>query len=509
MTNAPFAVACNTPLPSRMFWTAGHLADVLAARWLTPQTASPLTPGVCTDTRAITRGALFIALRGEKHDAHAYLEQAIAGGAAMLLIDRAEAFDRVRDLAVANSVAVVLVPDTAHALLTLASAYRDHLATRGATFIAVGGSNGKTTTVRMIHAALSQSLRGTSSQKSFNNAIGVPLTVLSAREGDQFVICEVGTNAPGELEPLSRAIRPDIVVLTSLGREHLEGLGSLEGVAHEEAQLVRGLRQGGIIIAPCDEPGPLLLSAVRDVLHAESKQADIITFGLSKHANVRVANRSQSFEGLTCTLFDGLTFQLPTLGLHNATNAAATIAVARALRLPDSATIAGLARVQPPAMRLERHVITTGAADIRLINDAYNANPESMLAAIATMREVQQQERASRLVFILGDMLELGDHAPAMHAEIVHAALTAKPDMLAVVGPHFAKAAHESSAHALARATTTQADCDAIAAALQPGDLVLLKGSRGTAVERVLTSLQARFAPLHEAKPAVAAVPRV
>jgi UDP-N-acetylmuramoyl-tripeptide--D-alanyl-D-alanine ligase len=159
-------------------------------------------------------------------------------------------------------------------------------------------------------------------------------------------------------------------------------------------------------------------------------------------------------------------------------------------------------------MRLERHVITTGAADIRLINDAYNANPESMLAAIATMCEVQQQERASRLVFVLGDMLELGDHAPAMHAEIVHAALTAKPDVLALMGPHFAKAAHESSAHALMHATT-QADCDAIAAAIQPGDLVLLKGSRGTAVERVLTSLQARFAPLQEAKPAIAAMPRV
>lgn len=491
-----------------MFWTAAHIADALAARWLTPPTASPVTPGVCTDTRAITPGSLFIALRGEKHDAHAFLEQAITGGAAMLLIDRAEAFDRVRDLALARQVAVILVPDTAAALLALASAYRDHLASRGATFIAVGGSNGKTTTVRMLHAALSQSLRGTSSQKSFNNAVGVPLTVLSAREGDQFVICEVGTNAPGELEPLSRAIRPDIVMLTSLGREHLEGLGSLEGVAQEEAQLVRGLREGGLIIAPSDDPGPLLLAALRDVLHAQGRQATIITFGLSQHANVRVANRSQSFAGLTCTLADGLTFQLPTLGLHNATNAAATIAVARALRLPDSATITGLSRVQPPAMRLERHVVTTGSADIRIINDAYNANPESMLAAIATMREVQQQERAPRLVLVLGDMLELGTHAPAMHAEIVHAALSAKPDLLILLGPHFTSAARPICAHAITRATTTQADCDAIASAIQPGDLVLLKGSRGTAVERVLTSLQARYATLQEPKPTVAAAPR-
>jgi UDP-N-acetylmuramoyl-tripeptide--D-alanyl-D-alanine ligase len=485
-----------------MFWNCATIADTLAAHWLTPKSSASLTPGISTDTRAISRGALFIALRGEKHDAHAYLDQAISGGAAMLLIDRAEAFDRIRDLATTQNVAVILVPDTAAALLSLASAYRDHLAARGATFIAVGGSNGKTTTVRMLHAALSQSLRGTSSQKSFNNAIGVPITVLSAREDDQFVICEVGTNAPGELEPLSRTIRPDIVVLTSLGREHLEGLGSLEGVAREEAQLVRGLRPGGVLIAPCDEPGPLLLTSVRDVLTAENNNTRTITFGLSHPANLRVVTRSQSFAGITVTLADGLTFTLPTLGLHNATNAAAAIAVARTLKLPDQATIAGLARVQPPPMRLERHIIHTRAASIRIINDAYNANPESMLAAIATMCEVQQQERAQRLVLVLGDMLELGDHTAAMHTEVVQAAAAAAPDLLALLGPHMARAAQETATQALTRETTTPADCDAIAAALQPGDLVLLKGSRGTAVERVLTSLQSRYATWQELKPA-------
>jgi UDP-N-acetylmuramoyl-tripeptide--D-alanyl-D-alanine ligase len=496
-----------------MFWTSPTLAAGVAARWLTPTREFTLSPGVCTDTRAIDASKLFIALRGEKHDAHAFLSQVVAAKSQLIVIDREDAFATIRESAALANTSVLLVHDTAAALLSLAKAYREYLGTHGTTFVAVGGSNGKTSTVRMLQAVLSQSLRGSSSQKSFNNAIGVPLTILAAREDDQFVICEVGTNAPGELEPLSRTVQPDIVVLTSLGREHLEGLGSLEGVAQEEAQLVTGIKTSGTIVTPADAPADLLLTAIHATLAREGKHSRVMTFGTSANADTLITSREQSFEGVDFGLADGTVFSLPVLGLHNATNAAAAITVARVLNLPDAANREGLKLVQPPAMRLQPHTIATTTGSIRVINDAYNANPDSMLAAIATVREIawamsRQASSVSangskpRLVLVLGDMLELGVHGPQLHAESIAAAMATKPDVLVLLGPIMCAAvpaarkmrASEDETNLVTHASTSLDACQAIAAMLRAGDLVLLKGSRGTAVERVLTALQAQHA---------------
>ncbi|HEX2837481.1 MAG TPA: UDP-N-acetylmuramoyl-tripeptide--D-alanyl-D-alanine ligase [Phycisphaerales bacterium] len=484
------------------FWQLDSIKAVTAGRWLArgPQTKdAPPVAGLSTDSRGVQSGQAFLALRGERFDGHAFLAQASTAGAALLIIDREEAF-RAAAPGIRSGTSVLLVEDTGRALLRLANAYRRTLTTTKV--IAVGGSNGKTTTVRMIDAVLSTRLKGRASQKSFNNAVGVPLTILSAQPGDQYLICEVGTNAPGEIAPLAAVIEPDICVITSLGREHLEGLGSLEGVAREEAMLVSALREGGCAVVAQDD---VLVAAVKSQLRSLAGPPRVLlTFGTGETAEVRVAEASQSFEGVRFTLNDRTGYALPLLGRHNALNAAAAIAVGRRLGLAAEDARTGLASVKGPPMRLEQSTV----AGVRVVNDAYNANPESMVAAIDTFKEVTAADpavAASRRVLVLGDMLELGEQSAALHREVLTHALHARcADVLVLIGSAMARAAtdlkvqHEVGVHSLPDLSPPR---DAHAAALlQPGDVVLLKASRGTAVERVVAALGGP-APLAEAKP--------
>lgn len=484
------------------FWQLDNIRAVTAGRWLArgPQTKDALTvAGLSTDSRGVQVGQAFLALRGDRFDGHAFLVQASTAGATLLIIDREEAF-RAAASGIRPGTSVLFVEDTGRALMRLANAYRRTLTTTKV--IAVGGSNGKTTTVRMIDAVLSTRLKGRASPKSFNNAIGVPLTILSAQPGDQYLICEVGTNAPGEIAPLAAVIEPDICVITSLGREHLEGLGSLEGVAREEAMLVSALREGGCAVVAQDD---VLVGTVKSQLRSLAGPPRVlVTFGIGESAEVRVAEASQSFEGVRFTLNDRTGYTLPLLGRHNALNAAGAIAVGRRLGLAVEDARTGLASVKGPPMRLERSTL----AGVRIVNDAYNANPESMMAAIDTFREVTATDPSlaeSRRVLVLGDMLELGAQSAALHREVLTCALHSRcADVLVLVGASMARAAvelkvqHEPGVHCLPDLTPPR---DAHAAALlRPADVVLLKGSRGTAVERVVASLGGPT-PLAEAKP--------
>ena len=224
------------------FWTPENLRVVLAGQWIRrPDVArTAALSGLSTDSRAIRSDQVFLALRGEKTDGHAYLASAAASGSPLLIVDD-EAAVAAASGTIGADVGVLKVADTGQALLKLAQAYRRTLdSTR---VIAVGGSNGKTTTVRLIQSVLSGTLRGTASQKSFNNAVGVPLTILSARKGDQFLICEVGTNAPGEIAPLASVVEPDIAVITSIGREHLDT--HAPACRDKERDLVLGVHHRG------------------------------------------------------------------------------------------------------------------------------------------------------------------------------------------------------------------------------------------------------------------------
>lgn len=474
------------------FWQAEAIGACLKGAWIVPpQGSGPSSKlaGVSTDSRAIARGQVFVALRGEKLDGHEYLLQAVHSGAGLLVIDRRE---KLPAEVASGSVPVLLVGNTGDALLELGQAWRRAL---GATpVVAVTGSNGKTTTTRLIEAVLSKLGRGTASIKSFNNRIGVPLTILRAVEGDRFLVCEVGTNAIGEIAELAPAIEPDITVITSIGREHLEGLGGLEGSSREAAQLVRALRPGGVAIVPSGvEPLERELAGIQAT--RGGAPLTIVRFGEDARADVRAGDVKTDPGGVRFSIGASV-FQVPLIGRHNALNAAAAVAVGRRLGLGDSAIGAALAEARGAEMRLERRSIRVrDGGPIDVINDAYNANPESMLAAIATFKEIYGSAHRRR-VAVLGDMLELGEHGPDCHREIGDALAAAGVfDLCVLVGPLMMFAADRLGKTPLRDRVVPLPALDdtggaRVAEMLHPGDAVLLKGSRGMGIERVLKALE-------------------
>ena len=462
------------------FWTADTIRDATQGRWLSRPRTERGIERLTTDSRDAGPMAAFVALKGETTDGHLHVLQAAEAGAPVVVIHT----EAAATVAVRELTAVLLVGDTGAALLRLAAAYRRHL--EGTRVIAVGGSNGKTTTVRLIDSVLSTELRGSASKKSFNNAVGVPLTILSAKKGDQYLICEVGTNAPGEIAPLIDVIRPDVAVLTSIGREHLEGLGSLDGVIREEVTVLSGLKPGGLAVLPADTPE--LRPAVRRL---GTNGMKTIWFGTAADADLRVSDARTTLSGTTFTLNGREELRIPLFGVHNATNAAAAVAVARRLGIGEASIARGLAGAEGPPMRMQRAVLDGPDGPITFINDAYNANPDSMMRSFETFFVMAAAAAAERVVLVLGDMLELGTHGPLLHLEVVRAArehlsTLKSPWLLVLVGPLMMKAGEDlpdENTHAVESLRGEQA---ALAAAwLKAGDLVLLKGSRGTGVERI------------------------
>ncbi len=482
------------------FWSFDSVRSVLGATWaaLPGPDAAPVATGLSTDSRTIGAGQVFFALRGERTDGHLFLRQAAKSRAALAVV--ASNFSGP----VPAGLPALRVPDTTKALLRLASAYRRTL--DGTRVVAVTGSNGKTTTKQMINGVLSQTLRGTASAKSFNNHVGVPLTIIGARRGDQYLVCEIGTNAPGEVSELARAAAPDVSVVTSIGREHLEKLGSLRRVAQEESSQVEFLRPGGLVVMHAGAPH------LREQVEARaaSGRFSVVTFGTERDADLRVGDIRPGESGVTFTINGRDEYRIPVLGRHNSLNAAAAVAVARRFGVDQEAIAAGLASVAGAPMRLEVSTI----AGIRVINDAYNANPESMAAALETLAgaiatalggygmtpdAIATPSRGhgtqGRRVAILGDMLELGEHAPSAHAEAIARALdpAAGVHLLIVIGPLMAAAARGLRDDRLTVLEDPgEAAVRAAAGALRPGDTVLLKGSRRMRLDRVLEALKDR-----------------
>lgn len=473
-------------------WSIDWLASASNGRLLRrPRGVAPHAPtvgGISIDSRTVERGEAFVALRGERFDGHAFIGEAVHRGALCVFVERDSAAEGVPD-----DVAVIRVHDARDALARMASAHRGLL--RGTRVVAVTGSNGKTTTVRFIDAALRVALRGSASAKSFNNDLGVPLTILRARPGDDYLVCEAGMNAPGELTPLAKMIEPDIAVVTSVGRAHMEAFGALDAIGREKGSLLRYVRPGGwgVVNAACE-------SLLGDVV---ATVPNLLRVGEAPAAEVRVSDVSHADRNgqtrLTFTAHSAdtvRTFEVPTPGVHNATNAAIAVAVARLLGVSDDDIARGLAGALPPDMRMQRWVIH----GVEVFNDAYNASPESTAAAVRTFCELSGG--AGRRVVVFGDMLELGDHAADAHREVGDLLFEAGEGAFGAPVDHVICVGH----HALFTAERLLRDWDhdrvhmfsdaqgahsgAIARLLAPGDAVLLKGSRRTALERVEHALR-------------------
>ena len=456
------------------FFTAERVRSAAHGRWLVEPAGGGDAGGASIDSRTIGPGQIFFALCGERTDGHRHVGQAAHAGAWVAVVER-----DIDATQLTNGCGVLVVENVADALVQLARAYRDtFVRTR---VVAVTGSNGKTTATRMIDAALGSALRGSASVQSFNNALGVPLTLLNARPGDDYLVCELGSNHPGEIERLARIVRPHVAVITSIARAHLEGFGSVAGVVREKGSLLGHVGSGGAAIVTGDVP---------ELLAYASGAGTLVTFGEREGVDFRVTGVRSGTAGVSFTI-DGIgSFELAMLGGHNAINAAGALAVARWFGVDMERAGAGLARVEPPAMRLER--CTVGG--VQVINDAYNANPDSMLAAIRTLGAV---EGSGRKVVVLGDMLEIGHGRAEHHREVADALADDGSVSLAVlVGPLMRAAAarlHErwGDGRVVWIESLDGRGAAAAASLIEPGDTVLLKGSRAIGVERVLAALRA------------------
>jgi len=427
---------------------------------------------VITDSRQARGGDLFIAIKGEKFDGHDFIGDVMANGATAVLVERARA--------TRGNAAVVAVEDTRKALGQLGARYRRDFEIP---VIAVGGSNGKTTTKELIGAVLRQQFSTVWSEASFNNDIGVPLTLLNIESQHRAAVLEVGTNHPGELSALVRLIEPTMGLITSIGREHLEHFRDVDGVAEEEGWLAELLPTDGVLFVNGD-------SEWTDRI-ARRSRARVVRVGAARGndwrgefvgmretgVTFRVASPRNDFEG---------EYEVGLLGRHQVTNAMFALAVAAELGLSAENSRAGLRSAKPPKMRMQ----FWEARGVRVLDDAYNANADSMLAALQTLADLPC---SGKRVAVLGDMAELGEHTAGAHEEIGRRAGELGIDRVIAVG-QFARHTADAASQAGVRDASIFQNVLAAAAELprivEAGDLVLLKASRATGLERVGDALK-------------------
>lgn len=441
------------------FWTLARIAKALGGG---PSDSRPIA-GITTDTRAIRDGQCFVALKGERFDAHDFLADAVKAGAVALVVNDARR-------AAGLGVPVFGVEDTLVALGQLGRFRREAW---GKPIIAVGGSNGKTSTKELLKAALGSRLTVHATTGNFNNRIGVPLTLLALDDAADVAVVEAGTNEPGEIALLREIIRPDVAVVTTVQEEHLEGLGDLAGVMAEEMALCVDTP---VVVVPAAEP-----DVVRE---SRARARRVIAAGLET-GDRRAAAHGLHPDGRGWLTWDGERVEIPLRGSHNLRNAALALAVATEFGVSPADAAAGLAAMPAPPMR--SHVGPLGKAV--LINDAYNANPGSARAAVELLREVGHGRQR---VAVLGTMRELGDHAARAHREVAEAALAAGIELVCGIGD-FAPALRVLLPDGPRVLAATDVDdlWPLLAPRLAPDAVILLKASRGVRLERIVPHLTA------------------
>lgn len=436
-------------------WTSTRVAEAVGVAF--PGTG--VFSGIATDTRRMARGALFVALVGQRFDGHAFLGAARDAGAAGAVVRRGTP--------PVDGLLLFEVDDTLAALGALGRARRRDLA---GPVVAVTGSNGKTATRALIAAALATRWRVHATPGNLNNLVGVPLTILDAPDVVDALVVECGASELGEIGRLRGIVEPTIGVVTNAVKAHLAGFRDLEGVLREKTSLLTGVPVAVVGTTP-----PELATAAR------REAQKVMVAGLADHADLRPDRWRLDDKGRAEVTFRGHTLRLTLVGRHQADNAMLALAVAAELELDLRSVSAALADVTLPHGRCE----IIRSRDLLIVHDAYNANPASLLAALETAQALQGKRP---LVVLVGSMLELGGESRRLHREMADAIVAADPALVGAVGEFVA--AFQPHAKRLGSRLVTAADADALGRAvaerLGGDELVLLKASRGVALEQAL-----------------------
>lgn len=423
---------------------------------------------LCLDSRQVEKGCVFWPICGERFDAHQFVEQAQNEGAIMSVVNENKVSQNTIQ-------AYVPVKDTTEALLKLAKGYQRRFSLKK---VAITGSNGKTTTKEMIRTVLSRKYKTMATEGNFNNHIGVPLTLFRLKHSDQVAVVEMGTSGPDEIRPLSLATEPNIGVITNIGASHLEKLKSLEGVFHEKMNLTAGLQENGLLVVNADDP---YLAKVRS-----TKRYKVTTFGIRRGI---LKPENLQFDENACASFriGRIEYRLNVPGIHNVYNALAAIAVGEAMRIPKAEIAKALAGFAATGMRME----IRNANGFRVVSDCYNANPSSTRMALQTIGNLSS---VNHRVAILGDMLELGSNSKNLHFEIGQMVPECNFDLLLTIG----ECSKEIQCGALKNGMRKECALHFenlqelelfISENLGFDDVILVKGSRGMRLEKVVDAL--------------------
>lgn len=471
-----------------------------------PLDARALVTGLTWDSRDARAGDVYVALPGERVDGHDFIGAALRGGAVCALVMQ-PLDEAVRVLATELGACIIEVPDTAHAVADIAAEWRGHLHGR---VIALTGSTGKTTTKNLVRDVLASTLTVVATAGNQNNELGVPKTLLAAEQDTQAVVVEMGMRGAGQLADLCDYVRPDWGLVVNVGESHIELLGSRENIAHAKAELLCALPEGtGRAFVNADDD---YADFVREHARLDARRVETVLFDGSAAAAERRAGADAArpavwaeqveldeqgrprFE-LHAVGFDGADgaeegarCALTLRGLHNVSNACAAAAVGRACGIPLAVCADALAHAEPEAGRQE---VVRARGGFTVVNDAYNANPDSMRASLATFCAL---DVPGKHVAVLGDMGELGSYAPACHAGIGTFAATLPLDRLVCVGElslHIADAAERAGMEPdrIVRAGSLSEVFGDLDTCVEPGDAVLVKASHFMGLERVVEGL--------------------
>src|SRR6184192_640804 len=426
---------------------------------------------VSTDSRTLKPGELFVALRGENFDGHNFIESAAKAGATGAIVE--STWNRK----ISNNFAVIQTKDTLQAYQDLAANYRKSLMLK---VVAITGSNGKTSTKDFTAAVLAHRFRVTKTEGNFNNHVGLPRTILEATSADEIGVWEIGMNHPGEIATLAKVAAPDVAIITNIGVAHIEFMGSRKKIAEEKGALADAVGPEGTVILNADDP------FTKDI--ATRTRGKVILAGTTT-GTIQAAEISQSGTGTDFTILEAAhrcRAQLPVPGLHMVQNALLAVTAGRVFGVSLEECAAGLAAAPLAKARLQIKKF----GGVEFIDDSYNANPDSMKAALRTLAELPAE---GQRIAVLGEMRELGDESERGHREVGEMAAALKVDHLIAIGNVAAGIADAAKQAGLENSSTVASTAEAaelLAGIATPGDLVLIKGSRLARTEQVIEAFR-------------------